>query len=176
VGTATRPPKVKLVFGFISKDEELFSQTERILAKKFGPIDYSSKILPFNLTDYYNEELGENLKRKFISFQILIKPELLPEIRIFTNKIEKKFSLLNKRKINIDPGYISGGKLILATTKDFCHRIYLKKGIFAEATLFYKNHSFNSLQWTYPDYKTKAYIEIFNHLYKIYLEQLRPGK
>lgn len=176
MGTAIKPTKVKLIIGLISSDEELFSEIERLLARKFGQSDYLSKTLPFNLTDYYEEELGKNLKRKFISFKKLIKPDLLPQIKIFTNKIEKKFSLLNKRKINIDPGYLSPGKLILATTKDYGHRIYLEKGIFAEVTLFYKNNSFNDWQWTYPDYKTKSYIEIFNHLYKIYLTELRSER
>jgi hypothetical protein len=176
VGTAIKPAKVKLIFGLISSHEELFSSVEKLLAKKFGPLDYKSEILPFNLTDYYQEELGKNLKRKFISVEKVINPELLPQIKLFTNKIEKRFSISNKRRINIDPGYLSLGKLTLATTKDYGHRIYLEKGIFAEVTLFYNNNSFKPWQWTYPDYKTQSYIEIFNHLYKIYLTELRSKR
>ncbi|MBM3252358.1 MAG: DUF4416 family protein, partial [Candidatus Omnitrophica bacterium] len=85
MGTAIKPTKVKLIIGLISSDEELFSEIERLLARKFGQSDYLSKTLPFNLTDYYEEELGKNLKRKFISFKKLIKPDLLPQIKIFTN-------------------------------------------------------------------------------------------
>ncbi|MFH1655513.1 MAG: DUF4416 family protein [Candidatus Omnitrophota bacterium] len=176
MGTAIKPQKVKLIFGLISSDEELFTKTQKLLTGKFGPIDFSSKILPFNLTDYYREELGKNLKRKFISCQKLIRRESISEIKVFTNKIEKKFSFLRKRRINIDPGYLSPGKLILATTKDYGHRLYLKKGIFAEVTLFYKRNSFHPWQWTFPDYKTESYLEIFNHLYKIYIEQLKRKK
>jgi len=173
VGTPIKSQKVKLFFGFISNDKNLFLKTEQILARKFGLIDYSSEILPFNYTDYYNQELGENLQRKFISTARLIRPESLADIKIFTNKIETKFSAQNKRRINIDPGYLSNGKLVLATTKDYSHRVYLKRGILAKVELFYQNGSFQPWQWTYPDYKTKDYIEIFNNLYKVYLGELR---
>ncbi|MBM3248828.1 MAG: DUF4416 family protein [Candidatus Omnitrophica bacterium] len=173
MGIPFKPQKVKLFFGFISKDEVLFLQTERILFKKFGPIDFMSRMIPFDYTSYYNEELGDGLKRKFVSTKRLIAPEKLADIKLFTNKIENKFSFHNKRRINIDPGYVSGGKLVLATTKDYSHRIYLGKGIFAEVTLFYQNGSFHPLQWTYPDYRTKDYIEIFNHLYKTYIERTK---
>jgi hypothetical protein len=176
VGVLREPAKVKLIFGLISNDKKIFLETEKILSKKFGFLDYSSKILPFNYTTYYNQELGKDLRRKFISCRELIKPNLFARIKIFTNKIEKKLSFAGKRRINIDPGYLSAGKLVLVSTKDYTHRIYLEKGIFAEVTLFYKNRSFHPWQWTYQDYKTKDYIEIFNYLYKIYLKQLRNEK
>ena len=176
MGIPKKHPKVKLFFGFISSEEELFLKIEKLLSKRFGSPDFSSKILPFNHTDYYDKELGKSLKRKFISCQKLISPEFLPEIKIFTNKLERKFSVANKRRINIDPGYLSQGKFILATTKDYSHRIYLGRGIFAEVTLFYKDNGFHPWQWTYPDYITDSYIEIFNYLYKIYLGQLKSSK
>lgn len=175
MGAVLKPQNVKLFFGFMSNDENLFSNTELILTKKFGLVDFTSKIIPFDYTDYYKKELGVGLKRKFISFKKLITPERLTDIKLFTDKIEHRLSFENKRRINIDPGYLSSGKLVLATTKDYAHRIYLKKGIFAEVTLFYQNGSFQPWQWTYPDYKTKDYIEIFNHLYKTYIGELRRG-
>jgi len=175
MGIPFKPQKVKLFFGFISKDEDLFLEIERILSKKFGPIDFTSKIIPFDYTGYYHDELGDGLKRKFISVKRLIAPEKLADIKLLTNKIENKFSFHKKRRINIDPGYVSGGKLVLATTKDYGHRVYLGKGIFAEVTLFYQDGTFNPWPWTYPDYKTKDYIEIFNHLFKTYIGKLRKG-
>jgi len=166
-------PPVKLIAGFIYKSEDILNKAESLLEKKFSKIDFKSQPLDFIHTDYYREEFGDNLKRKFISFQRLIQPALLARIKNATNKIEKRLSRENRRQINIDPGYISQGKLVLATTKDYRHRIYLGKGIFAEVTLYYQDGDFRAWDWTYPDYKTKDYIRIFNKIRKLYAEQIK---
>jgi hypothetical protein len=173
MGEIKIPNNVKLIVGMISCSVNIFKNAEKKLKLKFGKIDFESEVLPFNHTDYYKKEFGENLLRKFLSFEKLIKPDELYNIKIFTNKLEKKTSIENKRRINLDPGYISLSKLILASTKDYYHRIYIKSGIYAEVTLHYKNKTFNSFQWTYPDYKTKEYIEIFNKIREIYHNQIK---
>jgi hypothetical protein len=163
---------VKLIVGFIFKELSALNAARRILEEHFGNIDFESEILAFDYTDYYEKELGKGLNRRFISFKKLLHPETLPEIKIATNRIEKKLSVVLKRKINIDPGFLDLAKLILATTKDYKHRIYLKRGIFAEVTLFYEGKSFRAWEWTYPDYRTEKYLEIFNKIREIYAEQL----
>lgn len=163
--------KVKLIFGLISAKDDLFIKVEKILSKKFNKIDFRSENIPFTHTTYYQEEFGSGLKRKFLSFERLIQPEILPLIKMFSNIIENKLSKNNCRQINIDPGYLTDAKLILASTKDFMHRIYLKKGIFEEITLYYQNNSFNYWSWTFPDYRSKRYISLFNQIRKIYLKQ-----
>ena len=183
----------KLIIGMFTNRLELFQETLKVLKKRFGPVDYESPLLTFDKTDYYEEEFGKDLKRKFYSFKKLIKAEDLPKIKILTNNLEKKFGekgpssvardtslrrdILNEvkenRLINLDPGYLAPAKLVLATTKDYQHRIYYGKGIYGEVTLRYKRRSFIPWEWTYPDYKTKEYIEIFNHIRKIYMEQLK---
>jgi hypothetical protein len=151
---------------------KLFQETLKILKKRFGPVDYESPLLPFDKTDYYEEEFGKNLKRKFYSFKRLIKAEELPRIKILTNSLEKKFGdKRGNRLINLDPGYLAPAKLVLATTKDYQHRIYYGKGIYGEVTLRYKKGSFIPWEWTYPDYRIKEYVEIFNHVRKIYMNQ-----
>ncbi len=164
---------VKLVIGMFTNRLELFQEALKALEKRFGPVDYESPLLPFAKTDYYEEEFGKDLKRKFYSFKRLIKAEDLLRIKIFTNNLEKKFSKEENRLFNLDPGYLAPAKLVLATTKDYQHRIYYGKGIYGEVTLRYKKGSFIPWEWTYPDYRTKEYIEIFNHIRKIYMEQLR---
>ncbi len=166
-------PKTKLITGFIFKDERILCETIKILCKYFGKTDFESEIIDFNFTSYYQKEIGTNLKRKFISFGKLIDPARLADIKILTNRIEDKFSVKANRRINIDPGYIDSAKLVLASTKDFTHRIYLNKGIYAEITLFYQGNSFKSWDLTYPDYRTDKYIEIFNHLRQIYAQQIK---
>lgn len=176
MGTINQYPRVKLIIGFIFNKQVYFVASKGILEKKFGRIDFESKAHPFIHTNYYQKELGDNLQRVFVSFKPLIKPENLPKIKIFTNRLEQKLSKENKRQINIDPGYLSLSKLILATTKDHKHRIYLSNNIIGEVTLFYQKGSFNTWDWTYPDYKTDAYIQIFNQIRKIYVQQINLSK
>ncbi len=173
MGQTKKHLPVKLFVGFIFKKECVLSQAEHILKKRFGKIDFVSKIQPFVHTAYYEREFGKDLKRKFISFQRLILPQQLSQIKIITNKIEEKLSEDRGRLINIDPGYLDLSKLILASTKDYKHRIYLNKGIYAEVTLFYQDKTFKFWEWTYPDYKTVEYIKIFNQMREIYARQIK---
>jgi len=168
---AKTPRDVKLIIGMLAKDKKLFDKTEEFFIKKFGVIDYRSPVLPFDYTDYYKEEMGYPLQRRFIAFKKLIPPEHLSGIKVATNSLEEKFSLRGKRQINIDPGYISDSKLVLATTKDYYHRIYLGKGIYAEVTLVWKDKTFQSFEWTYPDYKTREYIDILSSIRNSYMKE-----
>jgi hypothetical protein len=173
MGKINKVIPVKLICGIITSDENNFNIARKELSKKFGAIDYKSPISDFNLTDYYQKEMGPNLKRRFLSFSKLIIPAEIIKIKHLTNKLEVKYSKNGKRLINIDPGYISASKLVLATTKDYFHRIYLDKGIFAEVTLYFRAGSFTPFDWTYPDYKSKNYIEAFNRIREIYMRQVK---
>lgn len=164
---------VKLIIGFIYNDHVILLKVKKNLEKKFGKADFESQVIPFIQTTYYNQEIGPDLKRIFLSFRKLILPQNLAQIKIYTNKIEKKMSRETKRQINLDPGYLDFAKLVLATTKDYKHRIYLGRGIFAETTLSYQNNTFQAWEWTYPDYKTDAYLQIFNQIRQNYLRQIK---
>ncbi|MCX5707713.1 MAG: DUF4416 family protein [Candidatus Omnitrophica bacterium] len=172
MGKIVSPNPVKLVIGLIFKDEEFLKKAEGILRRHFGSTDYASPVIPFSYTDYYREEFGVGLKRKFLCFTKLVPSERLAAIKVLTNKIETKLSQKNSRKINIDPGYLTMAKLVLASTKDYSHRIYLDKGIFAEVTLVYQKNSFQPREWTYPDYRTPEYIRIFLEIRKLYAQQI----
>ncbi|MEW6607615.1 MAG: DUF4416 family protein [bacterium] len=175
MGEIKLPKPVKLIVGMISGDNKLFELAQQKLMERFGEIDFFSQILPFDSTNYYSHEMGISLKRKFISFAILIDPGQLPDIKIFTNLTEKEFSFDSKRRINLDPGYISLSKLVLATTKDYQHRIYLRDGIYGEVTLRFKSKEFQNWEWTYPDYRTETYQKIFLEIRKLYVEQLKSS-
>lgn len=164
---------VKLIIGLIFKEDNLFNKTKVILEKCFGKIDFESQTFPFIHTTYYEKEFGKNLKRRFLSFKRLVSPQDLSQIKIITHKLENKLSIAGCRTINIDPGYLDYSKLLLASTKDYRHRIYLNQGIYAEVTLFYKDKTFQPWEWTYPDYKTKEYIEVFNLIREIYTQQMK---
>lgn len=175
MGKTKEPSPVKLIAGIIYQSEETLLRAKNKLTEKFGCIDFESPVAPFDFTTYYEEEMGKNLKRQFISFESLIHMKELPQIKIFTNQIEKElsFSDCEKRTINIDPGYLAPEKLVLATTKNFDHRPYLGNGIYAELTYRFRSGSFQTLEWTYPDYKLSQSVDMFNEIRNKYVKQLR---
>lgn len=177
MGEIKKHPPVKLITGMITADANLFSSVEIPLSRKFGPVDFRSDAMPFDYTHYYAKEMGEHLLRKFLSFERLIQPEEIVEIKYLTNDLEKNFlyPCTDRRQINLDPGYVSAAKLVLASTKDHIHRIYLGNGIYAESTLRMERKTFRSWQWTYPDFRSEKYIQIFNEIRRIYMEQLRTS-
>jgi len=180
MGKAKRPRRVKLIIGMLAKNKKLFDSIEEFFIEEFGEIDYRSPVLLFDHTGYYKKEMGHPLKRRFISFKRLILPQSISKIKIITNSLEERFAGKKngslKRLINIDPGYISDSKLILATTKDYFHRIYLNKGVYAETTLAWRKGGFRPFEWTYPDYKTADYIDILNAVREAYMRERREGR
>ncbi len=167
------PKPVKLFSGLIFKKREILLSAREKLVKVFGGIDFESDIYLFGYTDYYEKEMGKDLKRKFISFSKLIPRNSLPDIKNKTDKIEKELRTVDKggRTVNIDPGYLSEENVVLATTKGYSHRPYLNSGIYAEMTYYYKRDSYRVFDWTYPDFKLPERIEMFHHLRNIYTSQ-----
>jgi len=166
------PIPVKFICAFIYSRQDLYEKAKDILSKKYGKIDFESSVIDFSFTDYYYAEMGQPLYRRFISFENLRDPAEFADIKLFCIKLEKKFSHKKKRRVNIDPGYINEAKLVLTTTKDFSHRIYLKKGIYAEVTLHYYDGQFRDFSTTFPDYRTSLYKEIFHEIRDSYREQV----
>jgi len=174
MGKPKEPKPVKLFMSLIASEDEFFHQGVKDLGLDFGEIDFTSERLPFGFTDYYAQEMGENLFRHFITFKNLISITLLPDVKHSTNRLEEKYATpVGKRRLNIDPGYICLEHVILATTKGYAHRPYLKEGIYADLTLIYRNKSFQALEWTYPDYRQEEVIGLFNLLRKRYVEDLK---
>ncbi|MFH0800986.1 MAG: DUF4416 family protein [bacterium] len=174
MGKIFKQTPVKLVLGMLSTGEDIFRRAEKLFSEEFGPLDFESPIITFVWTDYYREEMGESLLRKFVSFGRLVEPERLPSIKIFSNSIESRLGCQDgRRKINLDPGYITEAKLVLASTKDHQHRIYLGDGIFAEVTLRFVRGKYQPWEWTYPDYRSEEYAPIFLQIRNIYRQQLK---
>jgi len=167
---------VKLFIGILSSIQTLLKDIEIPLQKRFGKIDLTSEVIPFNFTNYYEKEMGANILRKFICFKDLINPDEISSIKIWTNELEDNYRHNEKydivRPINLDPGYINQSKLILASTKDYYHRIYLQDGILAEVTLFYQDERFKNLPWTFPDYQTEEYKNYFTKVRCLYAEDI----
>lgn len=157
---------VKYVVGLLGSDPDLLRRARQLLSRRFGSIDLESPLWPFDYTDYYTAEMGPNLQRGFLSLAGLLPPDRLVEVKRETNALEQRLAddALDPqipRPVNLDPGYLDLGKLILASTKDASHRIYLGEGIFAEVTLTYVHGQWQTLPWTYPDYadaRTHAFL------------------
>jgi hypothetical protein len=177
VGTISLPKPVNLIIGVLTSIPELLAHINNILEERFGPIDLRSDILPFTFTSYYNEEMGKGIQRQFYSFEKLIMPDEIAPIKVQTNMIEESLASSKKypvnRPINIDPGYLNESRLILASTKDFSHRIYLRDCIYAEVTLNYRGERYETFPWTFPDYKTITYHNFFLKVRELYVKKLK---
>jgi hypothetical protein len=172
--------RVKLLAGMLSGDADLMLRATQLLKAEFGPADLVSELWPFDHTDYYEAELGAGLLRRFVSFEQLIAADRLADIKRATNELEERLAedvLPDRpgRVVNIDPGYIAPSKLVLATTKDHGHRIYLGRGVYAEVTLRYRDGAWEAWPWTYPDYASGLYFAFFEDVRTRLKQQLDSG-
>ncbi|MFA5906047.1 MAG: DUF4416 family protein [Desulfobacula sp.] len=172
-----QPDPAKLVIGCIMNDKSLVETLFPFLEKEFGPVDMISRWLEFAYTDYYYKEMGSPLFRKVFVFKDLVAQEDLARIKEKTNEIETFFAVAGKRNINIDPGYLLSSRFILATGKEYSHRIYIGRNIYADLTLMYsKTDGFKTLPWTYPDYASEIMISFLSKVRDKYILELKTQK
>jgi len=169
MGKPRPPQKVKLIVGMLSGDVDLLARAQKLLGRTFGAVELQSDVWPFDATDYYEAEMGPQLKRQFVAFADCIQPDALAEIKRTTNEIEARICEdmlvdLDHRPVNLDPGYVALSKLVLATTKDHAHRVYVQRGIYAEVTLKFEHGAWRPWPWTYPDYAAGTYYDFFNQV------------
>jgi hypothetical protein len=172
LGKVKIPKPVKLICAVTFSVGITHEKINAILNNHFGTLDLQSEIFDFYHTHYYEKEMGQNLKKYYISFTNLIEAEKVAEIKIVTNLLEKAYLNGENRRINLDPGYIEKAKLILVTTKNFSHRIYLGSGIFGDVQLRMKGGTFQTLEWTYPDYQEEAVIHFFRRVRDRYCREV----
>jgi hypothetical protein len=176
VGKIAAPLPAKLVMGLLARDHDLLEKCRGECARVLGAIDLRSATIPFEFTTYYEEEMGKGLLRQWVSYEALCDPGELPAVKHRTNQIERLFAVEQKRTVNLDPGYLTESRLVLASTKDFAHRIYLGKGVYGELTLTYHRGTFFPLEWTYPDYRILAATDFFQAVRNRYREQLNAAQ
>ena len=169
---------VCLVVGMLTAFPVLFSRAATALSERFGPVIRESETLAFDFTTYYEPRMGRGIKRKFFTFERLVAPERMAEIKLRTNDLERRLAgpeFPVPRPINLDPGYVTHSKLVLATTKDYSHRIYLGQGIYAEVTLRFVGGHFEPMPWTYPDYRTEGYRAFFDEVRADFMKRSKQG-
>jgi hypothetical protein len=151
---ALEPIPVNLFVAYLSVDPGLMAEATRRLEAFAGPMERESGLWDFSATDYYSGEMGGKLKRKVVSFKELMDPGRLAGLKLFSNMIERENSdERGQRLINIDPGYVALEKVVLASCKNFSHRIYMGLGVYGDLTLTRKGNEYVPLEWTYPEYK-----------------------
>lgn len=151
----------------------LITQAVEKLSEVLGAVDLESPVYDFDYSDYYREEMGTGLRKQFFSFALLRPPEYLVWLKRRTAACERtQRNPGGGRRVNIDPGYWADAKLVLASTKNYSHRIALGRRVFAEVTLRYHQGKLQPLDWTYPDYRTPLALEFFEKVRKTYLRQI----
>jgi hypothetical protein len=172
MGNIKEPVKVLPIAGILYGADFAVEAPLNLLADRIGPIAMHTSPQTFTHTDYYGKEMGDRLMRQWYAFDILVDPATLPAMKHTSNEIEQQYSNEQGRSINIDPGIVSLSNLVLASTKNYSHRIYLGQGIYAEVTLLYRDKQFQALAWTYPDYRESPVLEFFGRVRAFLKEKL----
>ena len=163
--TYVPPPKAKVFCGFIYVPDLDLAEVLRLLEQGWGPVEFISRRFSFDYTRYYDKEMGSPLFRKFVTFRDEVDQEALPRLKWEAKRVEGTYlHPTGGRRVNIDPGLLLPERLVLATTKPFSHRPYLRQGIYADLTLIYRKKSYQPLDWTYPDFRAPATVRIMNNL------------
>ena len=178
MGTAREPKPAKYFVALLSSNVDLLAAVEKDLSSVLGKMDGRSETLPWTASKFYEKEMGAGLLRRFVSFADLHSPEDLAGIKLQTQRIEDDYRIgqAGGRRVNLDPGYLDAYKIVLASTKNASQRIFLRAGIYAEATLLYHDAGFHGLEYTYRDYLWPETLAFFTGLRAVYIAQLkRPG-
>lgn len=172
MGTAQHFEPEKLICAVLYTDADTADTAIAQLKSAYGDTDLVSEPYLFSeISPYYDGEMGGAVYRKMLSFSECRNPEELAAIKNFTNSIEQQSADAGNRHINLDPGFISAGRLSLATTKNAGHRIPLSDGIYAELTLFYARQAWHPFPWTYMDFKLPQVHDFLSKSRKIYMQQ-----
>lgn len=166
---------VKLIVSLLTSLPCLEAQVEKELTDRYGRVDLKSEAFPFDSTSYYDRQMGTPITRRFYGFADLISPASLSGIKCQTNELELLIAAEHKqveRPVNLDPGYLEESKLILASTKNFYHRIHIGEGIYAEVTMHWEAREWKTFPWTFPDFRTRRYDSFFTSLRQLYRQQL----
>lgn len=177
MGEVSEPRPVNLICGVLAGREEWLAAARTRLEREFGEIDCASEVWPFGYTGYYEREMGAGLLRVLYGFRDLQPPDALAEAKLTTNRIEAELAEALQadvaRPVNLDPGYVTAAKLVLATTKDQAHRVCIGRGIYAECTLRWRDGAWAPWEWTYPDYRSERYGAFFRRVRDGYCRKMK---
>lgn len=163
------PKPAKLVIGIFTRETEIIEDLVPEFVSRFGRIDLVSPWMEFTYTRYYEPEMGSALRRRVFAFVPLIAQQDLAGVKIATHQIEQSYSRAGRRRVNVDPGYMLQERFVLASGKNFSHRICIGPGIYADLTLIYQKGNFQPLAWTYPDYAAGGMLKFLKQVRDKYI-------
>jgi len=164
---------VKYFLGALYSDEHLLNLAIAQAEETFGAADLVSSDFAFDFTNYYDNEMGTPIYRRFVSFSQLIEPGFLAAAKLQTNSIEDDLRVAGQRKVNLDIGYIDYDKVVLASAKSGIHKIYLAEGIYADLALHYAKGQYRPYDWAFQDFKKPDYNPFFLKMREIYKRQIK---
>jgi hypothetical protein len=171
---APLPPfPVKYFIAVLFRQEQFLERARVFFLKEWGEADFEGRDHPFDVTDYYGEEMGAGLRRRFISLRRLADPGVLVEMKLACNDIEERLSAEGKRNVNCDVGFLDHNKVVLASAKEAGQKIYLDKGIYADLAGRYKNGRYQPFEWSFPDFRDGRYDEELAAMRSLYLGQMK---
>ncbi len=173
MSTLKPPVPAALFVAALYAPEWTDDRAAELIIENFGNPLLPGLAFDFTFSDYYEEEMGAELRKAFFALERLIDPSELPEWKLRAMSQEERYARAGKRTINLDPGYLDAPRLVLATAKNFAHRIYLGRGVYADVQLYMKNGKFQNHPWTYPDYQFPAHVEFFERARKRYMERIK---
>ena len=170
------PEPLKYFVAVLYRDSEALESGKRELVTRWGLLDFEGEDHAFDITDYYEPEMGAPLFRRLVSFELLRSPTELVGMKLGCNAIEDAIAIAGKRCVNLDAGYLDHNKVVLASAKGRGQKIYLNNGIYADPVGFYKDGRYQPFHWTFPDFKDDRYDRELLAIRRIYLRQMREWR
>ncbi len=172
-----RADPVKLVVPALWADRDAFERARDAMVDSWGAVDFEGVDHAFDVTGFYEPEMGRDLQRRLLAFERLIAPETLPALKLEANRIEDELAAGGRRVVNLDVGYLDHHKLVLASAKPAGQKIYLGDGIWADIMFRYRGGRLEPFEWTFPDFRDGRYESELLSIRARYLDQLRrlPG-
>ena len=173
MGTVRKVNPVKPICAVTFSQDIILDEVIKKLEMMMGPVEDRTDVFDFSFTTYYSKEMGNDLKKVFLSFEKTMHPNHLPKLKCLTNRFEQKMAVRGKRRVNCDPGYITAAKVVMASAKDFAHRVFLSDGIYGDVQLQFRGNRFRIQDWTFPDYQTELVLDFFHRVRRHFV---REGK